>query len=71
MRILVDIPESHVQALTTLAERGNKPRAALIRDAIAAYLALHQATAKDAAFGLWGPEAEDGVAYQRRLRQEW
>ena len=71
MRTLVDIPDDQIQALATLCERAHQPRAALIRDAIAEYLARHQQADTQAAFGLWGAEAEDGVAYQDRLRAEW
>lgn len=71
MRTLVDIPDDQIQALATLCERAHQPRAALIREAIAEYLARHHQADTQAAFGLWGSEAEDGLAYQDRLRAEW
>lgn len=71
MRILVDIPDDQIQALATPCERAHQPRAALIRGAIAEYLARHRQADTQAAFGLWGAEAEDGLAYQDRLRAEW
>ena len=43
----------------------------MVREAIAEYLARHQQADAQAAFGLWGADAEDGLAYQDRLRAEW
>lgn len=71
MRTLVDIPDAQIEALAVLSERENQSRSALIREAIAEYLARRRPAAPTAAFGLWGPQAEDGVAYQDRLRAEW
>jgi metal-responsive CopG/Arc/MetJ family transcriptional regulator len=71
MRTLIDIPDTQIEALATLSARENQSRAALIREAIAEYLARHRQADTQAAFGLWGAEAEDGVAYQDRLRAEW
>ncbi len=71
MRTLVDIPDGQLRELTALGKRRNRSRAALIREAIAGYLATYkQGTGVDA-FGLWGPEGADGVAYQRKARAEW
>lgn len=70
MRTLVDIPESQIQAIQALTERSKLSRAEIIRRAIAAYLERHQAPG-DEAFGLWQVQAEDGVAYQERVRAEW
>lgn len=71
MRTLVDIPDTQIKALAELCERVRQPRAAVIRAAIADYVARHQQADTRAAFGLWGVEAEDGMAYQDRLRAEW
>jgi predicted transcriptional regulator len=71
MRALVDIPEDHVRKLAELCERTNRPRTALIREAIADYVARHQPDAAADAFGLWGKRGEDGVTYQRKVRAEW
>jgi predicted transcriptional regulator len=70
MRTLVDIPDADVQALDGVAKQNDQPRAALIREAIAEYLARHRRSDATAAFGLWAT-AEDGLAYQNRLRSEW
>ncbi len=71
MRTLVDIPDSQIRELAELCEQVNRPRAALIRDAIADYLARHRRHAEQDAFGLWGPGVPDGVAYQEKARNEW
>ena len=39
MRTLVDIPDSELRELTDLGRRHNRSRAALIREAVASYLA--------------------------------
>jgi predicted transcriptional regulator len=71
MRILVDLPDTHIHTLAALCERVNRSRAALIREAIAEYLHHHAATTAEATFGLWGAEAMDGLAYQEKVRDEW
>jgi predicted transcriptional regulator len=71
MRTLIDIPDTQIQALAALCERVRQPRAAVIREAIAEYVARHAAKPADAAFGLWGAEAVDGLAYQEKARTEW
>lgn len=71
MRTLVDIPEADLKALADLVARTGKSRAALIREAIAGYVRQQQESSFEDAFGLWGTEGEDGLAYQRRVRAEW
>ena len=71
MKTLVDIPAPDLQALAELGAASNRSRAALIREAVAAYVRSHRRPPPDAAFGLWGADGEDGLAYQRRLRDEW
>ncbi len=71
MRTLIDIPDVQIRALTALCERVKQPRAVLVREAIAEYLARHQKAARQDAFGLWGPDAPDGLEYQERARAEW
>lgn len=70
MRTLVDVTSDQVKALAELCARVNQPRAALIREAITEYLDRHQPPA-DEAFGLWGKDAQDGLAYQDKVRAEW
>jgi predicted transcriptional regulator len=71
MRTIIDIPDTQAQDLTSLAARVKQPRAALVREAIAEYLARHRQTARADAFGLWGADAPDGLAYQAHIRAEW
>jgi len=74
MRTLIDIPDDQIAELAQIAEREKVSRAALVRRAIADLLASRRAKKDDAiaaAFGLWGDDGEDGLAYQERLRSEW
>ena len=70
MRTLVDIPQPDLDALDEVAKARAQSRAALIRQAVGDFLAKHQSTDLTTAFGLWST-AEDGLAYQNRLRGEW
>ena len=71
MRTLIDLPDTQIQALAALCERVRQPRAAIIREAIAEYLERRATKSADAAFGLWGVETVDGLAYQEKVRAEW
>jgi len=71
MRTLIDLPDNQMAALTALCERLKQSRAAVVRAAVAEYLARHQRDSRQEAFGLWGPETPDGVQYQREARAEW
>lgn len=70
-RILVDLPEAQLQALAALVQMEGRPRAALIRDAIDAYLAQCKPALETSVFGLWKGRKPDGLAYQEELRSEW
>jgi len=71
MRTLVDIPAEHLDALNALGEQQQQSRASLIREAVAEYLVKHHQRDAKAAFGLWNNSAGDGLAYQRKVREEW
>lgn len=71
MRTLVDIKEPQLRQLDVLASREKRPRAALIREAIAAYLERRSEREDLDAFGLWGQRETDGLAYQDKVREEW
>ena len=74
MRTLVDIPVEQLEELTEISARENTSRAAIIREAIASYLAKRRQAGSKDAFGLWRREhqgAVDGVDYQKALRGEW
>ena len=70
MRALIDIAEPDIRALDALGRARHKSRAALVREAVAGFLARQgQAQATDA-FGLWGRQ-QDGLEYQQQVRAEW
>ena len=71
MRTLVDLVDSQVEALDRLARRQDRSRASLIREAVDDYLGRHCLESEDEAFGLWGKDAVDGLAFQERARSEW
>lgn len=71
MRTLIDLADSQVAALDELSKVEKKSRAALIRRAIDDYLAKRRVVQEEEAFGLWGNDKVDGMAYQKRLRREW
>jgi hypothetical protein len=71
MRTLIDLPDIQIQALAALCERVRQPRAAVIREAVAEYLERHATKSPDAAYGLWGTDVADGLAYQQKARAEW
>ncbi|MCZ6914833.1 MAG: ribbon-helix-helix protein, CopG family [Rickettsia endosymbiont of Ixodes persulcatus] len=72
MRTLVDIPDKYLNALAEIGKREKLSRAAVVREAIAIYVAKHQSKkSPDDAFGLWGKKKIDGLKYQRKIRSEW
>ena len=70
MRTLVDLPESQLTKLTAISKARKLSRAEVIRQAIATFIETQPVRPEDAAFGIW-KGGEDGVEYQRRLRDEW
>lgn len=72
MRTLVDIPDQDIEWLDRRAAETGKSRAALVREAIAAFRAEARNQGIDAYFGLWRdrPNIGDGLDFQRRIRGE-
>jgi metal-responsive CopG/Arc/MetJ family transcriptional regulator len=70
-RILVDLPDAQVKQLAEIVSAEQRPRAAVIRDAIEAYIAQHKPGLAVEVFGLWKSKSVDGLEYQRELRSEW
>lgn len=70
-RILVDLPDAQVEELAVLVEAEQRSRAAVIRDAIDAYIAQHRRAPGADVFGLWKSRKIDGLEYQQELRSEW
>ncbi|GAA0236503.1 hypothetical protein GCM10009125_26760 [Castellaniella daejeonensis] len=70
-RILIDLSETQLQALAAKVRTEGRSRAAIIRDAIDAYLAHHAPGDASAVFGLWRDRSIDGLEYQEAQRAEW
>ncbi|VYU81785.1 ribbon-helix-helix protein, CopG family [Metakosakonia massiliensis] len=70
-RILLDLPDEAIQRLDELKQQRNLPRAELLREAIEQYLEKQSETAMINALGLWQGCEEDGLEYERTLREEW
>lgn len=70
-RILIDLPDEQLEALARIVERERRPRAAVIRDAVQAYVDQHRPHSAADAFGLWKGRQIDGLTYQDALRAEW
>jgi metal-responsive CopG/Arc/MetJ family transcriptional regulator len=70
-RILVDLPDAQVEELAALVETEQRSRAAVIRDAIDAYIAQHKRALGADVFGLWKSKKIDGLEYQQEMRSEW
>jgi metal-responsive CopG/Arc/MetJ family transcriptional regulator len=70
-RILIDLSDTQIEELTTLAQRERRPRAAIIREAIGAYLSDGRQAQASNVFGLWKHRGIDGLRYQKELRSEW
>ncbi len=71
MRTVIDVPDKLVESLDRVSGAEQRPRAALIREAIAEFLSRKSISPAEAAFGLWQGRKTDGVKYQRDIRSEW
>lgn len=71
MRALIDIGEAELKALDEIARQEKVSRASLIREAVDDFLKRRDRLKDEEAFGLWGDQAVDGLAYQEKLRSEW
>lgn len=70
-RILLDLSDDVLQRLDDLKQLRNKPRAELLREAVEQYLDRQSTSVIREALGLWGDKQEDGLEYERKLREEW
>ncbi len=73
-RILADLTPKQLEDLNHLASALDTSRAALIREAVATFVAAKTEELKHAppdVFGLWRDRAVDGLAYEQELRDEW
>jgi metal-responsive CopG/Arc/MetJ family transcriptional regulator len=71
MRILVDMPSDQVKELGRVSAATKRPRAAIVREAVASYLEKLKRNDIGDGFGLWGDREIDGLEYQEKLRSEW
>ena len=71
-RTLVGFSDRDIQALDAVSAAKQVSRSELIRQAVSQYLEKFRPEGvPDLAFGLWRDKAEDGLAYQQRMRDEW
>jgi predicted transcriptional regulator len=75
-RILADLPEDDIRRLDQIAAEQGKSRAAVLREAVAAYrpqVAEGDTSWIDQAFGLWAQAGGgcDPREYERKKRAEW
>lgn len=71
MRTIIELPGEQLEALDALCRRDRISRAEAIRRAVALLVQSQGGVASGAAFGIWRDRAEDGLAYQERMRSEW
>ncbi|WP_433637878.1 CopG family transcriptional regulator [Kluyvera georgiana] len=72
-RILLDLSDEVIRRLDELKQQRNMPRAELLREAVEMYLEK-QNQAEQAiagALGIWQECEDDGVEFERQLREEW
>lgn len=72
-RILADLPEEDIRWLDQLAAEQGKSRAAVLREAVAAYRAEAPEDWLETGFGAWKDRTDigDAVEWQRRERASW
>lgn len=72
-RILADLPDEDIRRLDRLAAEQGKSRAAVLREAVAAYHPSTSLDWLDAGFGAWKDRTDigDAVEWQRRERASW
>ena len=73
MRTLVDLPDDDISWLDATARAEGKSRAAIVRDAVAAFRHRDEKAGMEKYFGLWQRHGStvDGLEYERKLRDEW
>jgi hypothetical protein len=74
MRTIVDLPKEQIEALDREGKARGVSRAAVVREAVAAYLPAPPAKGRfkhHPAFGAWEGKKVDSVAYIRKVRKEW
>lgn len=72
-RILADLPDDDIRRLDQLAAEQGKSRAAVLREAVAAYRPQGSNDWIEQGFGAWKDRTDigDSVEWQRRERASW
>ncbi len=71
MRTIIEIPKGTLETLKEICREEKISRAEAIRRAITLYLRGRAPKKAANVFGLWRGRAEEGLAYEDRLRAEW
>ena len=71
MRIALDLPDQLMESLDRVSGTENRPRSALVSEAIAEFLRNKSGPSAEVAFGLWKDRETDGLRYQDALCAEW
>jgi metal-responsive CopG/Arc/MetJ family transcriptional regulator len=70
-RTIIDIPDEQMAAIDQIRKARKVPRAALVREALAEYIAGRMPALGEEAFGIWRDQPVDSLAHERKLRREW
>lgn len=72
-RILADLPDEDIKWLDRQAAEQGKPRAAVLREAVAAHQRQQMLDGLEAGFGAWAKHGVpyDPQEYDRKRRAEW
>ncbi len=69
--VFLHLSDEVIKQLNDLEGWRNLPRADILREAVDQYLINQSQTARTSVPGIWQGCEEDGVEYQRKLREEW
>ncbi|MCY3746196.1 MAG: ribbon-helix-helix domain-containing protein [Acidobacteria bacterium] len=65
----ISLPDEQAKRLAELCRDEGISRAEAVRRAVDRYLDMHRC--RQEVFGMWREHATEGLAYGRRLREEW
>ena len=69
--VFLHLSEEAIKRLNKLRGWRKVSRSAILREAVDQYLVNQSQTARTSVPGIWQGCEEDGVEYQRKLREEW
>ena len=70
-RTIIDIPNEQMAAIDQIRKVRKMPRAALVREALAEYIAGRMPAIGEEAFGIWRDQPVNSLVHERKLRKEW